>query len=43
MQVDLAYDSRTAILSTFSTSALDFATNVRRAPVSFSGQVRNLC
>lgn len=40
MQVDLAYDSRTAILSTFSTSALDFATNVRRAPVSFSGQVR---
>jgi hypothetical protein len=40
MQVALAYDTRTSFVTGFNASALDFATNLRRAPVSFRGEVR---
>jgi hypothetical protein len=40
MQVDLAYQTRTSVITELNASALDFATNVRRLPVSFRGQLR---
>src|SRR5262249_25264513 len=40
MEVALAYDHRTTIVTTPSLSALDIATNRRRAPVAFSGRVK---
>jgi predicted nucleic acid-binding Zn finger protein len=40
MQIELAYDTRTSILTGFNESALDFAANLRRAPVSFRGQLK---
>ncbi|CAG0967915.1 hypothetical protein ARNL5_01424 [Anaerolineae bacterium] len=40
MQVTLAYERRTAIVSDFSGSALDFATNTLRMPVNFRGTLR---
>ncbi len=41
MEFALAYDHRTAISNDFNSSALDFATNLRRAPVAFQGRVRD--
>jgi hypothetical protein len=40
MQVDLAYTHRSTLHTSLTTSALDFAANMRRAPVSFRGRVR---
>jgi hypothetical protein len=40
MQVALAYETHTSLVTGFNASALDFATNLRRAPVSFRGEVR---
>lgn len=40
MEVALAYDHRTTIVSSLTTSALDFATNLRRPPVSFRARVK---
>ena len=40
MEVQLAYEHRTQIATTLESSALDFATNIRRLPVSFRGQVK---
>ncbi len=40
MEVSLAYDHRTAVVASLEGAALDFAVNVRRAPVAFRGQVK---
>lgn len=40
MKVALAYNHRTSVTSSLSGSALDFATNLRRVPVSFRGRVK---
>ncbi|MCU0493993.1 MAG: hypothetical protein MUD01_20575 [Chloroflexaceae bacterium] len=40
MEVSLAYNQRTACTTTLHESALDFAANLRRPPVRFSGQVK---
>src|SRR5262245_7739057 len=40
MDVTFAYQQRTTFATTLSDSALDFAANLRRAPVVFRGQVR---
>jgi len=40
MEVALAYDVRTAVTTTLNSSAVDFATNLRRLPVSFQGVVK---
>src|SRR5262249_20936481 len=40
MEIALAYDHRTSLVSTLGTMALDFATNLRRRPVAFIGRVR---
>ncbi|HEU4328846.1 MAG TPA: SWIM zinc finger family protein [Roseiflexaceae bacterium] len=40
MDVALAYARHTSCASTLSSSALDFATNLRRPPVAFRGRVR---
>lgn len=40
MQVSLAYAAPTEILTSINESALDFATNLRRLPVSFRGLVK---
>lgn len=40
MQIETAYQTRTSVLSSFNASAVDFAANILRAPVSFHGDVR---
>ena len=40
MDVALAYSRHTTCTSSLTSSALDFATNLRRAPVAFHGRVR---
>jgi hypothetical protein len=40
MNVEFAYDHRTSVVTSLNGSALDFATNVRRLPVSFRGQIK---
>lgn len=40
MEVQLAYNHRTQIARTLESSAIDFATNIRRLPVSFRGLVK---
>lgn len=40
MQVTFAYQTRTDVVTNMNTSALDFATNTRRRPVSFQGIVK---
>ena len=40
MQVALAYSQRTSLVTSLTGSALDFATNLRRPPVSFRGRVK---
>ena len=40
MEVQLAYDHRTQVTTTFNSSALDFAANTRRLPVVFNGAVK---
>ena len=40
MEVALAYDRRTSLTTSLTTAALDFATNLRRPPVSFRGRVK---
>jgi predicted nucleic acid-binding Zn finger protein len=40
MEFELAYQQQTQVLTTINSSALDFATNMRRAPVSFQGRVQ---
>jgi hypothetical protein len=40
MDITFAYQQRTACVTTLSDSALDFAANLRRAPVGFRGQVK---
>jgi len=40
MEIALAYDHRTSLVSTLGTLSLDFAANLRRRPVAFIGRVR---
>ncbi len=40
MQVELAYDTRTTVITGFNDSAVEFAANLRRDPVAFGGQVK---
>lgn len=40
MEVALAYNQRTTLVTSLSESALDFAINLRRPPVSFRGRVK---
>lgn len=40
MEVALAYNQRTSLVNTLTDSALDFAINMRRPPVSFRGRVK---
>jgi hypothetical protein len=40
MEVALAYDHRTLLVTTLGAAALDFAANLRRRPVAFRGRVR---
>ncbi|MEO1286210.1 MAG: SWIM zinc finger family protein [Chloroflexota bacterium] len=40
MELQLAYNQRTQITTTLNSSAIDFATNIRRLPVSFRGRVQ---
>ncbi len=40
MEVALAYDHRTTLVSTADSSALDLAANLRRTPVAFRGRVK---
>ena len=40
MEIALAYDHRTSLVSTAGTLALDFAANLRRRPVAFIGRVQ---
>lgn len=40
MQVELAYNTRTSLVNDINSSALDFAVNTRRLPVSFQGAVK---
>lgn len=39
MELALAYDHRTSVITTMNYSALDFAANLRRTPVAFRGKV----
>ncbi len=40
MEVALAYDRRTSLVTSLTTAALDFAANLHRPPVSFRGRVK---
>src|SRR3982750_4536009 len=40
MELALAYDRRTSLANSLTTSALDFATNLHRPPVAFRGRVK---